>query len=314
MRLTDKNYYTTKMLSVSSVRLFAQNPARALADFNNQAPWFENSNALLMGGLFHSMLEKAMDLVRQSEAPDVQAARNSAMETTLSELTTKLNCDSQYHVLFTKTGKLRAEPSRIPEWFKAVWQSSPMTPVITVAYNHARGLDHSRKVVTEIPLQSTFQGVPYKGKPDLLLIDTNEKVIMAYDYKTSHPFAPYGMDYATDLDGNRNYMNVAWSREKLFPWQAGVYRQLLWDNGYAGFTVHYQYLVITKETTPRLTVFDITSAAMDQGFAEFTQALIQADEYIKTQRAPLVQDGSAFANRTTYQDPIEIVVNPHENL
>lgn len=312
MQLTDKNYYTTKMLSVSTVRLFAQNPARALADFKEQVPWFENSNALLIGGLFHFMLEKAVALVQRSEAPNVQMARKDAMDMTLTKLMSKLTDDPQYQVLFTRNGKFRAEPSRIPEWFKVIWQSEPMTPVITTAYNHAHGQDDLQYVLTEVPLQSTLRGIPYKGKPDLLVINIAQKVITAYDYKTSHPFAPYGMDYVTDIYGNRNYMNVAWSREKLFPWQAGVYRQLLWDNGYADYKIHYHYLVITKELVPRLTVFNITSSAMDQGFAEFTQALIQANEYIKTQRAPLIQDGSAFANRATYQKPIRITVKPRK--
>ena len=60
MELTDDNYYQTKMLSVSSVRLFAQNPARALADFTGQCPWFDNLKALPLGSAFHDMLERAI--------------------------------------------------------------------------------------------------------------------------------------------------------------------------------------------------------------------------------------------------------------
>ena len=57
----DTKYYETKMLSVSSVKLFAQNPARALDDWNGVYKWFSNKQELNFGNYVHSGIQDALE-------------------------------------------------------------------------------------------------------------------------------------------------------------------------------------------------------------------------------------------------------------
>ena len=59
----EDNYYGVKMLSVSSVKKFLQNPARALDDWNGVFPWFSKSTeqALIYGNYVHSAIQDALE-------------------------------------------------------------------------------------------------------------------------------------------------------------------------------------------------------------------------------------------------------------
>ena len=56
-------YYDVKMLSVSSVKKFLQNPLRALDDWNGVFPWFSESStqALIYGNYVHSAIQDALE-------------------------------------------------------------------------------------------------------------------------------------------------------------------------------------------------------------------------------------------------------------
>ena len=62
----EQDYYADHTLSVSSVRLFAQNPARALADWNGEYPWFDgDGTALELGRAFHPSSKRRRPVRRQ---------------------------------------------------------------------------------------------------------------------------------------------------------------------------------------------------------------------------------------------------------
>ena len=63
MELNRKNYYQTHMLSVSTVKLFVINRARALADYHGEESWFGDHNLVCA---LHQMLEDAMTFTNNS--------------------------------------------------------------------------------------------------------------------------------------------------------------------------------------------------------------------------------------------------------
>lgn len=299
----EKDYYADHTLSVSSVRLFAQNPARALADWNGEYPWFDgDGNALELGRAFHQMMEDMLTFVKEhADDADADTLRQQAYDTAEKSLGDELKKDKQYQPLLTKAGALRADTKRLFVWVKALWFSTAVDPLIDFAMVH----DEKMRLFIEKPFKSTYQDVTYKGKLDAFTLDAHKGVIDAYDYKTSKPFPISGKDWGTDVFGHRRYMPVEWTVEKLFPWQAGVYRQLLRDNGCEKYTIRYHYLVVSKQDVPRIDVFEITPESMDLGFEQFAEWLVKADRYIAgVEEAPLVMDDSNFVHEKTQKNPI----------
>ena len=324
MELTNENYYKTKMLSVSTVKNFARNPQRALADYNGETPWFSKSVDLPLGTAMHDMLEKAMRFVTdgqklkeafKSDSNSWQTGFiNLAAEQAINEVVDEIETKDEYELLRTKKGALIAKAKQVPNYFKFIWNS----PIMQMAILKAMvGVNNERyEAVLEAPLVGLYTDgevkIKFKGKPDMFIVDHQNKVIEAFDYKTSKPFDSSGFEWGEDIHGNRGYMPVEWEANKLFPWQAGVYRELLKQNGYRDYQVEYRYLVITKEKVPRFNIFRISDESMDLGYREFCDELVKAYGYINGDlEAPLVQDGSQYANEQSHQHPVEFLSEPY---
>lgn len=324
MDLTKENYYDTKMLSVSSVKQFAQNPARALADYKGEYPWFKENVALPLGSAMHDMLECAMDYVKDKKNLNASFRENADnWQTILSkkaeESAIDLVLDEMFHSDFyasvrRKNGNLIAAAEQIPELFSIIWNSEDIQLAVLKAMVSANNDRYD--VVAEEPLVGLYiednKSIKFKGKPDLFVVDHQTQTIDAYDYKTSKSFDSSGYEWGTDIYGKRAYMPVEWEVQKLFPWQAGVYRELLRQNGYQNYHINYKYLVVTKEKTPRFNIFKISDESMDEGYEQFCSWLVRAYGYINGDlEAPLVQDGSEFANLKSHKKPIEFESHPY---
>ncbi|WP_025021409.1 hypothetical protein [Ligilactobacillus equi] len=131
-----------------------------------------------------------------------------------------------------------------------------------------------------------------------------------YIVSTSKQVAPTqnGIEWGELLDGTRSRTSVVWHVDKLFPVQAGTYRQLLQDNGYSDYEIDYTYIVATKESSPRIDVWSITDEAMDKGLDIFLENLVLANDYITgKQTAPVVYDDSPWAHKLTLKTPNKLV-------
>lgn len=328
MKLTNKNYYQTKILSVSSVKLFAQNPARALADFTGQFPWSDDLIITPLKSAFHDMLTRAVEYTCNKKII-ANASKNltddSWIQKTLdlaekraskSVITEMLKADKYLHLRSTN-GNLISIAEKIPIWFHILWNSDVMKNVGIQAMMSTQTEDVD--IVIEKPFVGIYkldnQNIKYKGKPNLFIVNHKQKSLDVFNYKISLPFDPSGYDWGNDITGKRQYMPIEWTAEKLFPWQAGVYRQLLWDNGYKDYQIRYRFLVITKEKTPRLNVFTISKESMDEGYSQFKYYLILAHGYVsgELKDPPLIQDGSKFANMQSYKHPLSFVSQPFYN-
>lgn len=213
-----------------------------------------------------------------------------------------------------KNGNLIAAAEQIPELFSIIWNSEDIQLAVLKAMVSANNDRYD--VVAEEPLMGLYiednKSIKFKGKPDLFVVDHQTKTIDAYDYKTSKSFDSSGYEWGTDIYGKRAYMPVEWEVQKLFPWQAGVYRELLRQNGYQNYHINYKYLVITKEKTPRFNIFKISDESMNEGYEQFCSWLVRAYGYINGDlEAPLVQDGSEFANLKSHKKPIEFESHPY---
>ena len=263
----DNEYYEDKTLSVSSVRLFAQNPKRALANYLGEFPWFDDNNALLQGRYFHDLLEFSMEYINNEENVKLTKEKDSSIWVdNLLEKAKQYAFDkikpleeNEYSDLFSSKGKtkgqLKATNKPILEWFNVVINSDPIKEIIMQTMISQVTNQERFEVLIEKPFKSSYDNVEYKGKLDIYVVDKQEKVIHAYDYKTAKSYDPSGWAWGDDIFGKHRFMPVEWTVEKLFPWQAGVYRQLLLDNGYHDYTIDYHYIVVTKEKTPRLDIF-----------------------------------------------------------
>ncbi len=300
---TAMGYYDDHTLSVSSVRLFAQNPARALADWNNECPWFDDEKALLLGRAFHDGMENLLKITKanaDTDSPD--DLREQAYVQVEKELTDLIEIDSEYESLLSKKGAMLTDTKRMFTWLKSLWFSTATLQLFRVATSNNDELD----LFIEKPFRSEYHGIAFKGKLDSFVVNHQAKIIDAYDYKTTRPFDPSGYEWGTDINGERRMMPVEWMVEKLFPWQAGVYRELLRVNGYHDYKIRYHYLTVTKENEPRIDVFEIHDDAMDAGFEAFSEWLEKANDYITGKiEAPLLQDGSKYANQQTHQHPLK---------
>lgn len=282
--MTD-SYYDKKVLSVSSVRQFAQNGARALDDWKGVYPFFENNDALLVGQYFHAGIQ---DFLTDSDK-NVALLRNTTPE------------------LFAKTGKKGLLAKYVlAEHMVEILSQSDIAVWIYKALNNPDVFDG----FVEQGLDGTVDNIAIKGKPDVFVADRKEKVVYAFDFKSSAKYNNDGYDWGEDINGKRAFSSVAWHNDKLFPWQAGVYRELLRQNGYADYKIVYRYIVMTKEKEPRLDVWTITDKAMDEGFKDFRVNLTLADAYIKGElEAPVVKDGSAWFNRRTQKTGNSLVAD-----
>lgn len=288
---SDVDYYNTKMLSVSSVRLFQQNPARALADWSSKHSWFENDSALLYGRYVHAAMQ---DFMTEGET--------HFQDTIRGELKRKSDDPKDDHKIFKKNGDYYAEYATMDKAIDVLQKCK------IISFFHSHLGDERFDPVVEAGLIGTLhkdgeKDLKVKGKPDLLMIDKEKKQIYAFDYKTSKTYDPSGMGYAVDINTlQRGWINLAWSVQKAFPWQAGVYRELIRQSGayYADYPISYRYLVVTKEKVPRLDIWTISNEAMDQGYAAFKKAAFKARKYINGEaEAELRQDDSNFFNLST---------------
>lgn len=321
----DNEYYEDKTLSVSSVRLFAQNPKRALANYLGEFPWFDDNNALLQGRYFHDLLEFSMEYINNEENVKLTKEKDSSIWVdNLLEKAKQYAFDkikpleeNEYSDLFSSKGKtkgqLKATNKPILEWFNVVINSDPVKEIIMQTMISQVTNQERFEVLIEEPFKSSYDNVEYKGKLDIYVVDKQEKVIHAYDYKTAKSYDPSGWAWGDDIFGKHRFMPVEWTVEKLFPWQAGVYRQLLLDNGYHDYTIDYHYIVVTKEKTPRLDIFTIDDQSMDIGYKQFCKWLVKANNYINgIEEAPLIADGSAYYNTLTQKEGNKLVSHPEE--
>ena len=279
----ENDYYGTKMLSVSSVKLFAQNPKRALDDWQGKESWFADQSALTFGNYVHSGLQDALE-------------------------NTNINHDKfveKHPEMFKKDGTLYAKFIQADVCLNAILKSSVFNGLLKASNN--------LKMLVEKAFASEYDGISFKGKLDVCFIDKDNKKVHCIDFKTSKAYPQNGIDWGTLIDGQRDKCSVAWHVEKLFPMQAGVYRKLLQDNGYSDFDIDYTYIVVTKEASPRIDVWNITNEAMDKGLELFLDNLVLANDYITgKQEAPIVYDDSAWAHKLTLKTPNKLVAEVME--
>lgn len=328
MQLTSENYYQTKLLSVSSVKLFAQNPARALADFTGQYSWSNDPITFPLNLAFHDMLERASKYTCNKKIIEnasknlnddswIQRTLDLAEKNASKSVIKEMLKAKKYSELHTAKGNLISKAEKVPIWFHILWNSDIMKNVSiqSMLSTHNKDVD----VIIEKPFVGVYksdnQEIKYKGKPNLFIVNHKQKSIDAFDYQLSSSFDSSGYDWGKDVTGKRQYMPIEWTTEKLFPWKAGVYRQLLLDNGYKDYQIRYRFLVITKEETPRLNVFTISKESMDEGYSQFKYYLILAHGYVsgELKDPPLIQDGSKFANMQSYKHPLTFVSQPFGN-
>lgn len=263
-----KNYYDIEMLSVSTVRLFAQNPMRALEHWNGIENWFTNKDALIYGQYVHAGIE---DFLTDSE-----------------EALNKLK--NEEPSLFKNSGELYAKFKQADKVLE-VLKNNEIIQSIKNKVNNS-----SFEVYIEKEFFSEFKEIKFKGKPDIFIIDKKNNYILAYDFKTSKPYHSSGVDWGTTIEGDRKLFDVSWHSDKLFAWQAGTYRHLIQEE--FNLPVYYQYIVATKEEQPRIDIWEITEEAMDYGFELFKENLVKAHEYIiGTRPATFIDDGSPWANK-----------------
>lgn len=276
-------YYDIKMLSVSSVKKFLQNPLRALDDWNGVFPWFSESStqALIYGNYVHSAIQDALE-----------------------ETDEHLNEFKEEHPsMFKKDGTMYAKYNEADIVANAYLNSKAFQNL--VKYIH----EPNKELFVEKAFQSVYQGVPYKGKLDVMIVDKKLKKVHCIDFKTSRTYPSSGIDWYTTYNGDKTKGQVIWDVTKLYPVQAGVYRNLLNQNGYEGYDVEYSYIVLTKEKTPRIDVWKISDKAMDKGFDIFKQALVDANTYITEDvPVPAINDDSEWAKRRTWDNPNVLVV------
>lgn len=290
-------YYQEKTLSVSSVRHFAENPARALDDWNGIIPWFNNQDALIFGNIVHSSLEDFL-------VPEAHAYENIVEEWA-----------SEGIKLTKKDGELYQKYADA-KYMASVFKN---TDIMKFIKDHMNGLDGWHGVV-ERGYHGVLDGVTFKGKPDVFLVNDEKKEIIMFDYKTSKPYPISGRDWGEVLvkdengDGyhkERQFGSVVWFTKNLYPWQAGVYRELLRQNGYEDYHIAYRYIIATKEKEPRIDIWTMPDLVMDQGLAHFKTHLLRAHDFINGVReAPVVLDGSAWANKKTQSKPIQQTAEP----
>lgn len=281
----EDNYYSVKMLSVSSVKKFLQNPARALDDWNGVFPWFSKSTeqALIYGNYVHSAIQDAL------ENTDVH----------LKEFA------EAHPSLYKKDGTLYAKYSEADSVAKIYINSKPFQDLLKYIN------EPNKELYVERAFQSSWKGVAYKGKLDVMIVDTKLKKVHCIDFKTSRPYPASGIDWYDTYTGERTKGQIIWDVTKLYPVQAGVYRNLLLQNGYEGYNIEYSYIVITKESTPRIDVWKISDEAMEKGFDIFKTALVDADTYIndETVVVPVIDDDSVWAKRRTWEKPNILTVD-----
>lgn len=276
----ETNYYEEKILSTSTVKHFLANPARALDDWNGVFPWFsEKSPELNYGSYVHAKIQ-------------------DDLEGTDKNLT---KFREQTPELFKKDGK-----SLLAKYMQS--EHNANTFLASKTFQSIKEYAKDKEMFVEKAFLGTVQGVDFKGKLDLMIVDEDKKVVTCVDFKTSKKYDPSGLDWYEDINGERKHGLVIWENSKLYPIQAGVYRELLRQNGYQDYEIKYSFDVITKEATPRIDVWKISSEAMNEGWDMFTEGLLNAHKYITGQeKPPVINDGSAWANKRTWEKPNVLV-------
>lgn len=269
------NYYDLKYLDVSAVKLFAQNPARALDSWNGVKPWFDDNKALAVGQYVHAGLEEFL------------TGRKEIITDVLKQYKDELLTIKGLENANTKMAKNVLSVLESNEAVRAIRDGSQ------------QGLAR-----VEESLFGTIDGVEVKGKVDAMIIYKPTKTVYMYDFKTSQTYPADGFEWIDTIEGKRRYDSVIWDRTKLFPWQASLYKELLLQQEeFAGWNVEYQYIVGTKEKTPRVDIFQMTDEVLNEGLKQFKEALATTDKILKGElEADTIADGSQWYNATTQKN------------
>lgn len=162
--ITQENYYSKEVdkqyLSFSSFKNFISNPARALADLNDEYPWFDDDTALLVGNYLHSYFEG-------EEAHRKFIADNPSMISSTGK--TKGELKSDFVIAKKMIERLLAEPQFVKQ--------------MDLAYR------------SEQIISGEIEGVMWKGKIDRLDLDNG----VFYDFKTVKTLVDDGAIWDNEL-------------------------------------------------------------------------------------------------------------------
>lgn len=270
------DYYADKKLSFSTVRQFAQNPQRALDAWQDIMPWFTDDSALLYGSYVHARIQDALE--NRTDNAHLNALKHNEP------------------ALFKKDGNLYAKYEQA-DAVASIILSSDLVQWVQSRYSEPENFD----IIVEQGLTGELDGVPFKGKPDVVVVDKAHKRVFVFDFKTSKAYPANGMDWISTFDGQRVYDSVALDSAKLFAWQAGIYIELLKQNGYADYEFQSRYIVATKQDVPRLDVWTIAKDDWEAGLDYVKTFTRMATRYINGDlTAPVVADSSPWYNLRTH--------------
>lgn len=283
------DYYADKKLSFSTVRQFAQNPQRALDAWQDIMPWFTDDSALLYGSYVHARIQDALE--NRTDNAHLNALKNDEP------------------ALFKKDGNLYAKYEQA-DTVSSIILSSDLVQWVQSRYNEPENFD----IIVEQGLTGELDGVPFKGKPDVVVVDKAHKRVFVFDFKTSKAYPANGMDWITTFDGQRVYDSVALDSAKLFAWQAGIYIELLKQNGYADYEFQSRYIVATKQDVPRLDVWTIAKDDWEAGLDYVKTFTRMATRYINGDvTAPVVADSSPWYNLRTHGSGNRLTMSGTQN-
>lgn len=283
------DYYADKKLSFSTVRQFAQNPQRALDAWQDIMPWFTDDSALLYGSYVHARIQDALE--NRTDNAHLNALKNDEP------------------ALFKKDGNLYAKYEQA-DTVASIILSSDLVQWVQSRYSEPENFD----VIVEQGLTGELDGVPFKGKPDVVVVDKAHKRVFVFDFKTSKAYPANGMDWITTFDGQRVYDSVALDSAKLFAWQAGIYIELLKQNGYADYEFQSRYIVATKQDVPRLDVWTIAKDDWEAGLDYVKTFTRMATRYINGDvTAPVVADSSPWYNLRTHGSGNRLTMSGTQN-
>ncbi len=283
------DYYADKKLSFSTVRQFAQNPQRALDAWQDIMPWFTDDSALLYGSYVHARIQDALE--NRTDNAHLNALKNDEP------------------ALFKKDGNLYAKYEQA-DTVASIILSSDLVQWVQSRYSEPENFD----IIVEQGLTGELDGVPFKGKPDVVVVDKAHKRVFVFDFKTSKAYPANGMDWITTFDGQRVYDSVALDSAKLFAWQAGIYIELLKQNGYADYEFQSRYIVATKQDVPRLDVWTIAKDDWEAGLDYVKTFTRMATRYINGDvTAPVVADSSPWYNLRTHGSGNRLTMSGTQN-
>ena len=283
------DYYADKKLSFSTVRQFAQNPQRALDAWNGVMPWFTDDSALLYGSYVHARLQDALE--NRTDNAHLNALKDAEP------------------ALFKKDGNLYAKYEQA-DTVASVILASDLVQWVRSKYAEPDQFD----ILVEQGLSGEIEGIPFKGKPDVVVVDKLNKRVFVFDFKTSKLYPANGMDWISTFDNQRVYDSVALDSAKLFAWQAGVYIELLKQNGYADYEFQSRYIVATKQDVPRLDVWTISKDDWESGLDYVKTFTRMAQRYIDGElTAPVIADSSPWYNLRTHGSGNRLTMTSSQN-